>query len=518
MIKSLIIDFSYYLDTSNSYQRTKHFFYNLLENSDNTYKKYFDILMITLIFISVAILIREVKSHVDDSLLFFNNFVISFIFFIEYMLRLWVNSSVSKIIIEQHEHDIMIGDTFQVFKAFTTILKIKFKYILSFKALIDLFAILPFFHQLRLLRIFILFRVFKLFRYAKSIQTFTSILVAKKFEFFTLSIFASIVIFVSSVVIYVMEGNNPEASIGTFFEAIYWSIVTISTVGYGDISPVSPEGRVVAMFVIVAGIGVYSFTTSLIVTSFTEKLDEIKDLKVIDDIAKIKEFYLICGYEGTSKEVAKKLSLKNKVIILEEDAEKVELATRDGFMALNYDPGLVESYKKLRIDLHTQVKAILCLGKSDVENVYTALTVRSFNKNIFILSLLKNKTNRAKLNFAGVNEILYDKELVGVIAKEFVGKPVAFEAIHALRSNYSGIDVEELFIDDRILEFYSTVEELQNKKYRIVLLGVYKNSQKKFIFNPEDTMKLELGDYLLVIGNSLFIKEFNNYLHKKVSV
>ena len=513
MIKSWIINFAYYLDTSSSYKRTKHFFYNLLENSDSKYKRYFDLMMITLIFISVAILIREVKSHVNDGLLFFNNFVISFIFFIEYILRIWMVSSFRKTIIEQHEHDILIGDDFRLLKALKTVFLEKLTYMISFKALIDLFAILPFFHQLRLLRIFILFRVFKLFRYAKSIQTFTSILIAKKFEFFTLFIFSSIVIFVSSVVIYVMEGNNPDASIRTFFEAIYWSIVTISTVGYVDISPVSTEGRIVAMFVIVAGIGVYSFTTSLIVTSFTEKLDEIKDLKLIDDIQKIKAFYLVCGYESISKEVVKKLTKNNDVLILEENASKVEAAKKDGFVALNYDPGLIDSYKKLRIDLQKQVKAILCLGKSDVENVYTALTVRSFNKDIFILSILKNKLNRSKLNFAGVNEIFYEKELVGVIAKEFVGKPVAFEAIHALRSSYNGINVEELFVDDRILESYKDIGQVDNQKYRIVLLGIYKNSTNEFIFNPTNEIKLSFGDYLVVIGNSVFINEFNNHLH-----
>ena len=517
MIKSLIIDFSYYLDSSNSYQKTKNFFYNFLENSNNRYKRYFDLLMIVLIFISVAILIREVKSHVDDTLLFFNNFVISFIFFIEYILRLWVNSSMTKIVIEQHEHDMMISEKFKLLKAMKTIVVVKFKYILSFKALIDLFAILPFFHQLRLLRIFILFRVFKLFRYAKSIQTFTSILVAKKFEFFTLGIFSSIMVFVSSVVIYIIEGNNPDATITSFFEAIYWSIVTISTVGYGDMSPVSSEGRIVAMFVIVAGIGVYSFTTSLIVTAFTEKLDEIKDLKLLDDIAKIKDFYLICGYESVSKEVAKKLSVKNKVIILEQDIAKVDLAHKDGFIALNYDPGSIESYKKLRINLQTQVKAILCLGKDDVENVYTALTVRSFNKKVFLLSILKNKTNKAKLTFAGVNEIFYEKELVGVIAKEFVGKAVAFEAIHALRSSYDGINVEELLVDERILKSYATIGEVDSKKYRIIVLGIYKKEEKEFVFSPSPTLEIQVGDYLLVIGKDIFLQEFNSYLHKKVS-
>lgn len=513
--KSLVVDFAYALNSSETYKKRKHFFYNILENSNYKYKKYFDIFMITLIFISVTILIREVKSHVNDDLLFFNNYVISFIFLIEYILRLWISSSVTDIIIKQHEHDVMLGDSFKLLKALKKIFKKKTQYIFSFRAIIDLLAIIPFFHELRLLRIFILFRVFKLFRYAKSIQTFSSVITAKKFEFFTLFIFASIVIFVSAVLIYVMEANNPASPINTLFEALYWSIVTISTVGYGDVTPVTQAGRIVAMFVIVAGIGVVAFTTSLIVTSFTEKLDEIKDLKVLDDISKIKKFYLICGYAKVAKEVAKKLSINNKIIVLDEDPHNIALAKRDGHVALNYDPGSIESYKKLRINIQTQVKAILCLSYSDVENVYTALTVRSFNKDVFILSILVNKSNRNKLNFAGVNELFYEKELVGVIAREFVGKPVAFEAIHALRSNFNGIDMQEIIITDKILQNYVSVGELQNTRYRVVLLGIYKEQKGRFFFNPIDDTYLEVGDYLLVIGNTQFLNEFNNHLHKK---
>nr|MBL0708921.1 ion transporter [Sulfurimonas sp.] len=470
-----------------------------------------------LIFISVAILIREVKSHVNDNLLFFNNYIISMIFFIEYVLRLWVSSSVSDIIIKQSEHDSMLGYKFKLVRSFKNIASDKFRYIFSFKAMVDLLAILPFFHELRLLRIFILFRVFKLFRYAKSIQTFTSIILAKKFEFFTLLIFASIVIFVSSVVIYVMEANNPDSPIDTLFEAVYWSIVTISTVGYGDITPVTQEGRVVAMFVIIAGIGVFSFTTSLIVTAFTEKLDEIKDQKFIDDISKIKKFYLICGYENVSKEVAKKLIIKNRVVILEEDPQKVQNATKDGFIALNYNPSSIDSYKKLRIDIKTQVKAIICLSHSDIENIYTALTIRSFSKDVFILSILMQKMNRNKLSFAGINEIFYEKELVGIIASEFIGQPVAFEAIHELRTSNNGIDIEEIFINDRIVKKISSVEDLENKRYKIVLLGIYKKEKGRFFFNPIDSSLLEVGDYLLVIGNTHFLKEFSVYLNKKGS-
>lgn len=518
MLSRLITNAAYRINTSSRYAGVKHFFYNLLENSNYRYKNIFDAFMIMLILLSVYILIVDVKQTLHPYLEFINSVVISLVFFVEYILRLWITSSVTEIIIKQNEYDTMLSRKFQLSSALKEVVKTKLSYIFSLKAIIDLLAILPFFHELRLLRIFILFRVFKLFRYAQSTQFFLSVIISKKFEFITLLMFASIVIFVSSVLIYVMEANNPNSSINDFFKAIYWSIVTISTVGFGDITPVSEEGRVVAMFVIVAGIAVFSFTTSLVVTAFTQKLDEIKYMKIEEDVSKMKDFYLVCGYEGIAKDVIKKLTRNSDVIILDEGEQRVKNAKDDGFNAFNYDPGSVESYKKLNINMQKQVRAVLCLRESDVENVYSTLTIRSFNKDIPILSILMDEANRGKLVFAGVNEILYVKELVGMIAKELVGKRVAFDVIHELRTNLHGIDIQEIIINKRILENFRFIQDIESKRFRLVLLGVYNGIDKRFIFNPKPDLEIVEGDYLIVIGNLFFIKEFDRYLHSKKSV
>lgn len=517
MIKRLIIDAAYFLQTSKSYQAKKKFFYNLLENDKYRYKKYIDILMMTLIFISVAVLIREVKYHVNDYLLFFSNYVISIIFFIEYLFRLWISSSMSEVIVSRNEHDSFLSRKTNLFKAFAILFKLKMKYILSVRAMIDLLAILPFFHELRLLRIFILFRVFKLFRYAKSFQTLAGVLSTKKFEFITLMVFSSIVIFVSSVLIYVMEANNPNSPINTLFEAVYWSIVTISTVGYGDVTPITSEGRIVAMLVITAGIAVLAFTTSLVVSAFTERLDEIREVKTIEDVSKLKDFYLVCGYENVAREVVKKLlKNKSKIIIIDSELSRVEDAKKDGLTALQYNPGSVASYTKLNIDIGTQVKAILCLREDDVSNVYTALTVRSINKDVFILSLLMNDSNRKKLEFAGINNLVYPQELVGLMTKEFVGKPVAFEVIHQLRSEHSNVSIDEIAVSDRIVENFVNVGELGNKNFRVIVLGIYKKDHDRFLFNPIDSTLLENGDYIIAIGYKAFIKEFEQHLLTRI--
>jgi voltage-gated potassium channel len=517
MFKRLIVDAAYFLQTSKRYQSRKQFFRNLLENNKYKYKKYVDIFMIMLIFMSVAVLIREVKHPIHDYMFYFNSYVISLIFFIEYLLRFWIHSSVSKIIVDRAEHDSFLSRNIDLVKAFKKVIRVKLSYIFSITAIIDLLAIMPFFHELRLLRLFILFRVFKLFRYANSFQTLASVLATKKFEFFTLAIFASIVIFVSSVLIYVMEANNPSSPIDTLFEAVYWSIVTISTVGYGDMTPVTYEGRVVAIVVITAGIAVLAFTTSLVVSAFTEKLDEIREVKTVEDITKLKSFYLVCGYESVAQDVVRKLSKHHKdIIILDEDTERVERAKSDGFTALNYPPGKLESYKKLHINFEKQVKAVLCLYESDVENVYTALTVRSLSKEIFILSLLMENSNRKKLEFTGINKIVYPQELIGLVTRELIGQPVAFEIIHELRSETSNVKITELAITQRIIDNFLNTGELGNEAYRVVLLGIHKKSSQRFYFNPLEDTLLENGDFLLVIGYNVFIKEFEQHLHTKV--
>ncbi|SFV64736.1 cAMP-dependent Kef-type K+ transport system [hydrothermal vent metagenome] len=517
MFKDIVLDIAYYLDTSSTYRKRKRFFYDILENDKNRYKKFIDTFMIIMIFISVAVLIREVKYHVDDFLLFFSNDIVSFFFLIEYILRLWVNSSVSRIIVQRAEYDSFLLRDVQLSKALKEAFLVKFRYMISPQAIIDLLAIMPFFHELRILRIFILFRVFKLFRYAKSMQMLISILETKKFEFLTLGIFSFVVIFISSVLIYVMEANQPNSQINSLYEAVYWAIVTISTVGYGDITPISEEGRFVALLVIGSGVAVLAFTTSLFVSAFTEKLDEIKEIKTVEKIAKISRLYLICGYSDVAKSVAKKLSKAgNRIIILDKDETIAAQAVQDGFVALAYDPGSIESYKKINFNLETQVKQILCLSEDDVENVYAALTIRSLSKNVKILSLLLNDKNRKKLEFAGIDKIVYPQELIGLITKELVGIPVAFEVIHELRSEHANVKIDELGITQRIVDNFATVAELDNKNYRVVLLGIYKTGKERFYFNPLDDTVLEVGDYLLVIGYSMFIREFEKYLHTKV--
>ncbi|MGZ5208898.1 MAG: ion transporter [Sulfuricurvum sp.] len=516
MFGGWIVNTAFFLHTYYPYQRTKIFFYNLLENSHYQHKKYFDFFMMGLIFLSVYILIHSVKHELSQGWIIFNNYIISLIFLIEYGLRFWVHSSNSKTIIEQYEHDLFLHRPFSFVGAMKSVFREKMEYVLSPTAVIDLLAIMPFFHELRLLRIFILFRVLKLFRYAKSLRRLISILASKKFEIFTLVVFTMIIIMVSSVLIYVMEANNPESKINTLFDAVYWSVVTIFTVGYGDLVPVTPEGRGVAMMIIVSGIAVISFATSIVVSAFTEKLDEIKEEKLLDSVNSLERIYLVCGFSPLAHEVIRKLHKRHlPILVLEKDPLKVALARKEGLLALGYDSASLHTYNLLKINFEHQVEAVILLHDSDVANIYAGLTIRELTKTIPLYSILHHPENRKKLSLAGIDHIVNTHELVGRMSKIIAYQPVAFEVIHALRSEQTSTVVDEIILDSTVGDrFYKLLEDpLFHQRFSV--LGIFSTSIQKFYFNPNPEIKIQPGDVAIVIANRSLIDEFRTKLHRK---
>jgi len=512
-ISKRFVDLSYFLQASKGYQGSKRFFYALLEDQSYPYKKYFDYFMMLLILSSVMLLIRGVKYPLPEYAIAYNDYVISIIFLLEYSLRFWVHSSVSKAIIQQFEKDELLNKKFRFSKVLSDALSEKWRYMSSVFAIIDLLAIMPFFHELRILRLFILFRAFKIFRYTKSLQQFAQVLASKKFEFFTLLVFTSVMISVSAVLIYVAEANNENSAIDTVFEAFYWSFVTLSTVGYGDFVPVTDLGRSVAMVIIVSGVAVLAFTTSIVVSAFTEQLDTIKEQKVVSDVSKMKHFYLVCGYSEVASIVAKRLFKDGlPFVILENNYERMLEASKLKFPIIAADPSKQETYETYGINLQEQVISVLCLQDSDVQTIYTALTIRSIHPDIKILSYLHEGKNRKKLTLAGINQIIYPQELIGVISKEFTGKPVAFDAIQVLRSQSSDVVMDEILINSRILSTKKSIGDLGIDTSKLILLGLYKKSE--FHFNPADDMKLCEGDTLVVIGLNIIIEEYSLNLHK----
>jgi len=155
-----------------------------------------------------------------------------------------------------------------------------FKYIFSFYGVIDVLAILPFylnrFLDLRFLRAFRIFRALKLIRYNKALNRFNLAFRIVKEELVLFFIVTLILLFITSAGIYSFEHEAQPDVFKSVFHSAWWSIVTLTTVGYGDVYPITLGGKVFAFFVLIIGIGIIAVPAGLIGTALS-KARELED-------------------------------------------------------------------------------------------------------------------------------------------------------------------------------------------------------------------------------------------------
>jgi voltage-gated potassium channel len=245
----------------------KNRIYEILEvaSEDDAVSRAFDVFIIALIFFNVlAVILETVESLAARYAQFFATFeIISVaVFTVEYILRLWVCTAAGK---EIHP---LIG---------------RLRFIANPMSLIDLAAILPFYlpvmipldpRFLRALRLFRLFRLFKMGRYSESLQTLGNVLKSKKEEIIvTFFVISLLLVFASSVIYYVEHDAQPEA-FSSIPAAMWWGVATLTTVGYGDVYPITPIGKFLGAVIALLGIGMFALPAGILASGFAEELQK----------------------------------------------------------------------------------------------------------------------------------------------------------------------------------------------------------------------------------------------------
>lgn len=525
MPKRLIIFLAYFLKTSPRYQSIKSFFYNLLENPHSRLKSFFDIFMILLVMLSVYLLIYDVKTELDKYALQFENVVVT-IFIIEYTLRFWLYGNIHDMVIRQYEKNKYLNIPFQLHQVFMAVIRKKLEYVLSPIALIDLLAIFPSYRSMRILRIFLIFRLFKLFRYSQSIKVFADVLSIKKFELYTLALFLSFLVFIASTAIYLFENEPSGGQISHLFDAVYWSIVTLSTVGYGDITPQTPGGRVVTLALIVSGLGALSFFTSIIVAAFGEKMHELRENRINAELEKLNDFIIVCGFGRVGQETVRLFKKDNQpFIIVDTNNENVLIAKNKGYLVIQGDAS--NNNVLVRSGINHGAIAVLCTTENDVVNVYITLTSRQLNSNIQIISRANRHENIKKLIQAGANQVIQPFDILGLVAAEYVGQPVASEALVGIRLGEKQVLLETITVEPGSPVEKMQIRDIDFPAMKISLVGVissnpvhvkhknqYKVRKHNFYFNPAPHFVLHMNDILILLGRDLSINHFKFLLEK----
>ena len=505
-MKQLLLSFALKLNNSKGYKERKAYIRELLTGTSNPYKKYLDLFIIFLIVTSVFILVYEVTNPVPIWLDYYDFYFVSFVFFIEYILRLWVHNDVSKHIVEEYRDAQFLHREFNLWPVVKESMKKKLHYMITPAAIVDLLAIFPAYRPLRVLRIFVLFRVLKLLRYAKSINQFVEVITNKRFELLTLLFLLLFIVTTAGIAIYVLEECiNPE--ITSLFDALYWSLVTITTVGYGDIAPVTDAGRAISMLTIISGIGMISFATSVIVSAFSERLSEIKESRIIEQVNKHKSFLIVCGYGQMAKMFFRqsKETIDNYVI-LDKDIKRVEQARKDGYKVVQEDASRFEILSKFNVE-HANI-TILCLTASDVENIYITLNAKSVSRKLKVIARVNDINIVSKFEYAGADHLLMPNQVVNTMISTAITQPTMYKAIHAILTGKSVARIDEMHVHEEHSMVGKNVGELDFKKNKLLFIGLQRKGE--FLFNPSVTEVIQSYDVLLLMGRPISLEYFHN--------
>ena len=157
----------------------------------------------------------------------------------------------------------------------------KLKFIFSFFGIIDVLAILPFYlsfgvdlRSLRALRFVRLFRLFKLVRYNKALKHFAKAVKIAKEEILLFLFITSILIYLSAVGIYYFEHDAQPEQFSSIFDSLWWAIITLTTVGYGDVYPITVGGRIFTFFILMIGLGIVAIPTGILSSALTRAVDD----------------------------------------------------------------------------------------------------------------------------------------------------------------------------------------------------------------------------------------------------
>ncbi|MDD5712978.1 MAG: ion channel [Smithellaceae bacterium] len=306
------------------------------------------------------------------------------------------------------------------------------------------------------------------------------------------SIVTLLIIFASAAGVYYFEQTSEGSNISSFWDGVWWAIVTMGTVGYGDKYPVSIGGRVVGLLLIFSGVGLMSLFTATIASMFVEK--RIREGKGLDTI-KDKDHIVICGWNQHTEEVLQGLTAygsleEARVVLINElsvddiDALRMKYAKYDlRFLRGNYvheDVLLRANIARARFAL---IMADISGGQAeeriDERTTLTALAIKSIAPQVKIIAELLDHENKPHLKRANVDEIIIRGEHVGALLASAVnspGLPRVFSSVLSLgdTSKLRRYEVPKQFVGRNFRELSSYFRE----RHQAILIGFLKEKQK----------------------------------------
>jgi voltage-gated potassium channel len=299
------------------------------------------------------------------------------------------------------------------------------------------------------------------------------------------------------------------------FDAFYMTLTTVTTVGYGEIRPLSHIGRVFNSFLIFFGVSVMllaigAMTQTIIELELNQFFGKRRVKKMIE---KLHGHFIVCGFGRVGRGAADELRLQGaKFVIVDNNEEKVERAIKEGMLAVLADASRDEVLREVGID---RAKGLIATLASDADNLFLILTARTLNSKIALTARVAEQTSEEKLRRAGADFVFAPYNSTGHRMAQALLKPHVQQFIDFTTQNLDvKVNIEQVRVSARSSFVDATIAGMQLRSEMGVIVLAIRKADGKMVFNPASETRIAVGDHLIVMGQSEGLQKLEQALNE----
>lgn len=289
----------------------------------------------------------------------------------------------------------------------------------------------------------------------------------------------------------------------SWVDAVYMTIITMTTVGFKEVQPLSPEEKVFTSLLILGSIFIVGYAIKIISEYILSQnnIGNLRKKKVQKMIDTLEGHVIVCGYGRNGKQAVHKLQDYNRQhVVVEMDDEIVQRFSDDGVLFVHGNANEDEVLLKAGIE---RAKTLICALPSDADNLFAVLSARQINKDLKIISRATEETSYKKLKLAGADNVIMPDKIGGDHMASLVVVPDLVEFLDNLSvsGEKDSINVEQVPFENICPSGEErSIKELDVRKQTGCSIIGYKSPDGEYVVNPEPDIKLQQDSKLILIG------------------
>ena len=303
------------------------------------------------------------------------------------------------------------------------------------------------------------------------------------------------------------------------WDAFYMTAITITTVGYGEVHPLSRTGEVFTVCVMFAGVGTFFYGIALFLAQiaegrFAEGFTRRRFARMLDELD---SHCILCGFGRMGEIIAREFQRQGQpFVVIDRDPERVHAALEYGYLAVAADASNEDVLRRVRID---RARSFVAAVSTDAENVYAVLSARLLKPDLFIIGRAETEDARIKLTRAGADRVISPYHIGGLQLAQTALRPAVVDFVQlATSSNNLELNLEQVHIaSGSPLAGRSLVDAELRQRFGVVVVGI-RRADGRMDFNPEPDTKMASGDDLVVLGRTNSLRELEGAAVAKASV